>query len=126
MQAVPPLLYLINADIRDRFLVRANFVYEPLCPPLPDRPMMIDHLTQLTHAQAPAVAISAAGIFSTATGTNVRATLMNTNAPETRGTAFAIFNLVDDLGKGLGPEARQCSLRVAQLTRSTTGRCASV
>lgn len=31
---------------------------------------------------------------------------MNTNAPETRGSAFAVYNLVDDLGKGLGPWVR--------------------
>lgn len=56
--------------------------------------------------QLPAAAISAVGVFSTTTGTNIRAALMDVNAPETRGTAFAVFNLVDDLGKGLGPEVR--------------------
>lgn len=34
---------------------------------------------------------------------NTRAMLLNINLPETRGTAFAINNLMDDLGKGLGP-----------------------
>ena len=29
--------------------------------------------------------------------------LQNVCAPETRGTAFAIFNLTDDIGKGAGP-----------------------
>jgi hypothetical protein len=32
-----------------------------------------------------------------------RAVLLNANAPETRGTVFALFALTDDLGKGLGP-----------------------
>ncbi|CAN0553178.1 unnamed protein product, partial [Laminaria digitata] len=27
----------------------------------------------------------------------------NTTLPSTRGTAFGVFNLFDDLGKGLGP-----------------------
>ncbi len=40
-----------------------------------------------------------------APGTNVRAVLIGVNAPETRGTVFAIFNLMDGLGKGLGPAA---------------------
>ena len=34
---------------------------------------------------------------------NVRAMLVNVNAPETRGSVFGLFNLADDLGKGLGP-----------------------
>ena len=35
----------------------------------------------------------------------MRAVLIGVNAPETRGTVFAIFNLMDGLGKGLGPAA---------------------
>jgi predicted MFS family arabinose efflux permease len=46
-----------------------------------------------------------AGALSCVTGTNVRAVLLGVNAPETRGTVFAIFNLMDGLGKGLGPAA---------------------
>ncbi|KAK3236825.1 hypothetical protein CYMTET_53059 [Cymbomonas tetramitiformis] len=46
-----------------------------------------------------------AGLFSCVTGSNVRALLLNVNAPETRGTVFALFNLMDDLGKGVGPVA---------------------
>jgi len=34
---------------------------------------------------------------------NVRAILLNVNAPETRGSIFALYNLTDDLGKGFGP-----------------------
>ncbi len=36
-------------------------------------------------------------------GPNVRAILLNVNAPETRGSIFALYNLTDDLGKGFGP-----------------------
>ena len=32
-----------------------------------------------------------------------RSILQNVTVPEVRGSAFAIFNLTDDLGKGLGP-----------------------
>jgi hypothetical protein len=44
-----------------------------------------------------------AGIFSVITGPNVKTVLVNVNAPETRGSIFAVYNLIDDLGKGLGP-----------------------
>jgi len=43
------------------------------------------------------------GILTAFSGANVRAILLNVNTPETRGTVFSIFNLMDDLGKGLGP-----------------------
>jgi len=43
------------------------------------------------------------GILANATGPNIRAVLLNVNTPETRGTAFSIYNLMDDLGKGFGP-----------------------
>lgn len=50
------------------------------------------------------VAVAAlAGVLVAVTGVNVRAMIVNVNAPYERGTAFAIFNLTDDLGKGLGP-----------------------
>lgn len=41
--------------------------------------------------------------MSACTGANVRAVLLNVNTPQTRGTAFSVFALADDLGKGLGP-----------------------
>ena len=44
-----------------------------------------------------------AGCLASMTGVNVRAMTVNVNAPRDRGTAFAWFNLTDDLGKGLGP-----------------------
>ena len=34
---------------------------------------------------------------------NVRSVLQSVTATEVRGTAFAIYNLTDDLGKGFGP-----------------------
>jgi len=43
------------------------------------------------------------GILANTTGPNIRAVLLNVNTPETRGTAFSIYNLMDDLGKGFGP-----------------------
>jgi predicted MFS family arabinose efflux permease len=46
-----------------------------------------------------------AGALSCVTGTNIRAVLIGVNAPETRGTCFALFGLFDSLGKGLGPAA---------------------
>ena len=46
-----------------------------------------------------------AGALSCVTGTNIRAVLIGVNAPETRGTCFALFGLTDSLGKGLGPAA---------------------
>lgn len=44
-----------------------------------------------------------AGIGSAPTGPIVKATLTNVTLPRTRGQAFALFNLFDDFGKGLGP-----------------------
>ena len=44
-----------------------------------------------------------AGLLATMTGVNVRTVIVNVNAPYERGTAFAWFNLTDDLGKGFGP-----------------------
>ena len=54
---------------------------------------------------APAGWAFLAGMLTCVTGTNVRAVIIGVNAPETRGTVFAIFNLMDGLGKGLGPAA---------------------
>ena len=49
-----------------------------------------------------AVAVCA-GLLCSVTGVNVRAMTVNVNDPRERGTAFAWFNLTDDLGKGFGP-----------------------
>jgi len=43
------------------------------------------------------------GFIITIAAPNVRAILLNVNAPETRGSIFALYNLTDDLGKGFGP-----------------------
>ena len=44
-----------------------------------------------------------AGFIIAMNGPNVRSVLQNVCVPETRGTAFAFFNLFDDVGKGAGP-----------------------
>jgi MFS family permease len=51
----------------------------------------------------PAVVGFIAGIVITSCGPNMYAILLNVNSPETRGSILALFNLVNDLGKGLGP-----------------------
>lgn len=43
------------------------------------------------------------GFTISITGPNVRAILLNVNAPETRGSIFSLYNLADTLGKGFGP-----------------------
>ncbi|MCZ8344698.1 MAG: MFS transporter [Leptospira sp.] len=43
------------------------------------------------------------GIMISITGPNVRAVLINVNPPKSRSAIFSIYNLTDDLGKGLGP-----------------------
>jgi MFS family permease len=43
------------------------------------------------------------GFIVNMNGPNVRAVLQNVCMPEIRGTAFSIFTLTDDIGKGLGP-----------------------
>ena len=44
-----------------------------------------------------------AGFLATIGGPNVRSILQNVTVAETRGVAFAAFNLCDDVGKGGGP-----------------------
>lgn len=46
---------------------------------------------------------AAAGFSAAMTSSNLRAVLLNVNTPETRGSIFALYNLFDDLGRGLGP-----------------------
>ena len=57
-----------------------------------------------------------AGCLASMTGVNVRAMTVNVNPPRDRGTAFAWFNLTDDLGKGFGPV--MSSALVANVGRS--------
>ena len=49
------------------------------------------------------LSVLASGALTCVTGANVRVLIVNANTPEVRGTVFSIFNLSDDLGKGLGP-----------------------
>jgi len=49
------------------------------------------------------VACLLAGVLCAVTPPNVRAVLLNVNPPETRGTMFAFYTQVDDVGKGGGP-----------------------
>ena len=41
--------------------------------------------------------------IATMTSSNVKAVLIDVNPPENRGTIFSLFNMADDLGKGLAP-----------------------
>lgn len=43
------------------------------------------------------------GFFASITGANVKGMLIEVTHPEIRGAVFSCFNLMDDLGKGLGP-----------------------
>ena len=45
------------------------------------------------------------GILASVTPPNVRAVLLNVNLPETRGTMFAFYTQIDDVGKGAGPRS---------------------
>ena len=59
-------------------------------------------------AGGPSIAVPAAlgflgALIATIPSSNVKAVLMNVNPPENRGTIFSLFNLADDLGKGVAP-----------------------
>ena len=43
------------------------------------------------------------GFFIAVTSPNMKAVLMNVNHSGQRGTAFSMYNLADDLGRGFGP-----------------------
>ncbi len=69
--------------------------------------MLINYPSQLGE-ENPSITLPAiiglfTGFIVTITGPNVKAMLLNTNSPETRGSIFSLFNLADDLGKGFGP-----------------------
>lgn len=51
----------------------------------------------------PAVLGFFGGMVATVPSSNVKAVLINVNPPENRGTIFSLFNLADDLGKGVAP-----------------------
>jgi predicted MFS family arabinose efflux permease len=52
---------------------------------------------------APAALGFFGGMIATVPSSNVKAVLINVNPPENRGTIFSLFNLADDLGKGVAP-----------------------
>jgi MFS family permease len=49
------------------------------------------------------VVLAALGGVAAATGPNLKGMLMNANPPNTRSSVFSLFNLIDNIGKGLGP-----------------------
>ncbi|GFH14297.1 MFS domain-containing protein, partial [Haematococcus lacustris] len=70
----------------------------------------IGPLTYLVNAPLPSYPLGATaflallgGCFASVAGPNLKAVLLNVNEPETRGVAFALQTMTDDLGKGLGP-----------------------
>jgi len=48
-------------------------------------------------------AVLPSGLLATITGAAVRAVLLNISVPETRGSVFALFTVLNDLGQGLAP-----------------------
>ena len=50
-----------------------------------------------------ALAAISMGFFTGPTGPIIKTTITNVTLPRSRGQAFAMFNLFDDFGKGLGP-----------------------
>jgi len=67
-------------------------------------------LAALTTLRIPGAGIAApaalgffGGMVATVPSSNVKAVLINVNPPENRGTIFSLFNLADDLGKGVAP-----------------------
>ncbi|KAL6755542.1 major facilitator superfamily domain-containing protein [Haematococcus lacustris] len=70
----------------------------------------IGPLTYLVNAPLPSYPLGATaflallgGCFASVAGPNLKAVLLNVYEPETRGVAFALQTMTDDLGKGLGP-----------------------
>lgn len=59
--------------------------------------------TDIAEIMAALIFAVIAGLIVPMVSANIRAILINTNLPENRGSVFAVFNLADDLGKGLGP-----------------------
>lgn len=55
------------------------------------------------HYLLPGLVAFIMGIVISQATSPVKTILLNVNAPETRGSIFSLFNLVDDLGRGLGP-----------------------
>ena len=54
------------------------------------------------------------GLLISVASANIRAFLMNVNPPEQRGSAFAVYNLMDTIGKGVGPAVGGMMLAATQ------------
>lgn len=54
------------------------------------------------------------GLMISVASANIRAFLMNINPPEQRGSAFAVYNLMDTIGKGVGPAVGGLMLAATQ------------
>ena len=66
--------------------------------------MLLNKVDAATSSVRQIIAIAwLAGFGSGPTGAIIKAILTNVTLPQTRGQAFALFNLFDDFGKGLGP-----------------------
>jgi len=57
----------------------------------------------LVHWIAPVAFAIFSGALISVAGPNIKAILINANPPEHRGTVFALHNIFDGIGKGLGP-----------------------
>ncbi|KAL3906905.1 MAG: hypothetical protein SGILL_009088 [Bacillariaceae sp.] len=64
---------------------------------------LLNHVDSSTPYYISALSAMVAGLGSAPTGPIIKATLTNVTLPRARGQAFALFNLFDDFGKGLGP-----------------------
>ena len=64
---------------------------------------LLNHVDSSTPYYVSAASALVAGLGSAPTGPIIKATLTNVTLPTARGQAFAMFNLFDDFGKGLGP-----------------------
>jgi MFS-type transporter involved in bile tolerance (Atg22 family) len=64
---------------------------------------LLNHVDSTTPYYVSASSAIVAGLGAAPTGPIIKATLTNVTLPTARGQAFAMFNLFDDFGKGLGP-----------------------
>ena len=64
---------------------------------------LLNYVDSTTPFHIAALSAIIAGLGSAPTGPIIKATLTNVTLPRARGQAFAMFNLFDDFGKGLGP-----------------------
>jgi MFS family permease len=66
------------------------------------------------------------GFIISFTGANVRAVLINVNPPKRRSAIFSLYNLTDDLGKGLGPALSAAVIYALPAEHRTTALAISV